>query len=321
MKAVVYSAYGPPEALRLTEVPAPTPKAGEVLMGVRAASVNSWDWDLLCGKPFMTRLGGMTRPQHPILGADVAGVVEAVGEGVTRFRQGDAVFGDLSGGNWGGFAEKVCASADALVAIPAGVTFEAAAATPQAGLLAWQGLRWKREVRPGDKVLINGGGGGVGTFAIQLAKLAGAEVTGVDRAEKQALMRSLGATRTIDYTAEDFTAGGERYDLILDVVARRPMAEYRRALTPTGRLVVVGGTTVTILATVTFGSMASRPDGQLLGLLLHRPDVAQLAELGALIAVGAIRPVIDRVYALEQAAEALRRIGAGEALGKLVIAP
>lgn len=321
MRAVVYSEYGPPDRLTVAEVPSPAPGAGEVLIAVRAASVNSWDWDLLRGAPVFIRLEAPFRPRHPILGADVAGVVEAVGEGVTRFRPGDRVFGDLSSGGWGGFAEQVAAPAELLAPIPNGVGFEAAAATPQAGLLAWQGLRWKRDVKPGDRVLVNGAGGGVGTFAIQLARLWGATVTGVDRAEKFELMRELGVERAIDYAAEDFTASGERYDLILDMVANRPVAHYQRALTPTGRLVVVGGKTGTLLALVTRGALASRAGGQQLGLLLHQPDAGQLGELGALIAAGHVTPVIDRTYRLEDAPEALRRIGAGQALGKLVVVP
>lgn len=321
MRAVVYSAYGGPEQLRLEEVARPTPKPGEVLIRVKAASLNSWDWDLLRGKPFLARLGGLLRPQHPILGADMAGVVEAVGEGVTRFAVGDAVFGDLSGANWGGFAEFACAPETVLATIPDGVSFEAAAATPQAGLLAWQGLRWKGDVRAGDKVLINGGGGGAGTFAIQLAKRAGAVVTGVDRAEKAELMRAMGADHVIDYRTEDFAAGSERYDLILDMVASRPLAQYRQVLTPTGRLAVVGGTTPTILAVASLGTMTSKPDGQQLGLVVHQPDVGQLAELGALIATGEVKPAIDHVYPLAETPEAFRRIGEGRALGKLVVVP
>lgn len=321
MRAVVYSAYGGVEQLRLAEVARPVPGPGEVLIRVKAASLNSWDWDLLRGQPFLARLGGLMKPRHPILGADVAGVVEAVGAGVSRFAVGDAVFGDLSAGNWGGFAEYVAASEAALARIPAGVSFEAAAATPQAGLLAWQGLRWKGEVRPGDKVLVNGGGGGAGTFAIQLARQAGAVVTGVDRAEKLELMRAMGAERVIDYRVEDFAAGGERYDLIIDMVASRPLAQYRQALTPTGRLAVIGGTTPTILAVASIGAMTSKPEGQQLGLVLHRPDVKQLAELGALIAAGEVKPAIDRVYPLAETAEAFRRIGEGQTLGKLVVVP
>jgi NADPH:quinone reductase-like Zn-dependent oxidoreductase len=319
MRAVVYSAYGGVEQLRLAEVAPPTPRAGEVLLRVKAASLNSWDWDLLRGQPFLARLGGLLRPRHQILGADVAGIVEVVGTGVSRFGPGDAVFGDLSGANWGGFAEFVCAPETALARVPEGMTFEAAAATPQAGLLAWQGLRWKGEVRPGDKVLINGAGGGAGTFAIQLAKRAGAVVTGVDSAEKAELMRRLGAHHVIDYRAEDFAAGSERYDLILDMVAARPLAQYRRVLMPTGRLAVVGGTTPTILAVASLGAMSSKPDGQQLGLVLHRPDIGQLAELGALIASGEIVPAIDQVYPLAETAEAFARLGAGQALGKLVV--
>ena len=321
MRAVVYSAYGTVEQLRLAEVERPVPRAGEVLIRVKAASLNSWDWDLLRGQPFLVRLGGLLRPPHPILGADVAGVVEALGEGVTRFAVGDAVFGDLSGASWGGFAEYVCAPEGALAAMPAGVSFEAAAATPQAGLLAWQGLRWKGEVRPGDKVLINGGGGGAGTFSIQLAKRAGAEVTGVDRAEKAELMRSVGAARVVDYAATDFTAESVRYDLILDMVAGRPLAHYRRALSPRGRFVMVGGKTSTILTVALVGAMTSKPEAQQMGLLLHKPDGGQLAELGALVAAGTIVPAVERVYPLEETREAFRRIGEGRALGKLVVAP
>lgn len=320
MRAVVYSAYGGVEQLRLSEVEKPAPQPGEVLIRVKAAALNSWDWDLLRGKPFLARLGGLLRPRHPILGADVAGVVEAIGPG-SRLAVGDAVFGDLSGANWGGFAEFVCAPETALTRIPDGVSFEAAAATPQAGLLAWQGLSWKGEVRAGDKVLINGAGGGAGSFAIQLAKRAGGTVTAVDSAEKAELMHRLGADRVIDYRSGDFATGSERYDLILDMVASRPLAEYRRALTPTGRLAVVGGTTPAILAVASLGALSSKPDGQRLGLVLHQPDVGQLTELGALIAAGTIVPAIDRVYPLTETAEAFRRIGEGRALGKLVVVP
>ncbi|KQW85808.1 hypothetical protein ASC89_01665 [Devosia sp. Root413D1] len=321
MRAVVYSAYGGVEQLRLAEVAQPVPRPGEVLIRVKAASLNSWDWDLLRGQPFLARLGGLWRPQHAILGADVAGIVEALGEGVSRLAIGDRVFGDLSGSNWGGFAEYVAAPEAVLARIPDPVSFEAAAAMPQAGLLAWQGLRWKGEVRAGDRVLINGGGGGAGTFAIQLAKRAGADVTGVDRAEKLQLMRAMGAERVIDYRAEDFAAGSERYDLIIDMVASRPLTQFRRTLTPTGRLAVVGGTTPTILAVATLGAMSSKPGGQQLGLVLHQPDVGQLTELGALIAAGAVTPAIDRVYPLAETAAAFQRIGAGQALGKLVVVP
>lgn len=321
MRAVVYSAYGGVEQLKLEEVARPVPGPGEVLIRVKAASLNLWDWDLLRGQPFLARLGGLMKPRHPILGADVAGIVEAVGTGVGRFAVGDAVFGDLSGANWGGFAEFVCAPEAMLTTIPDGVSFEAAAATPQAGLLAWQGSRWKGEVRAGDRVLVNGGGGGAGTFAIQLAKRAGAVVTGVDRAEKLELMRAVGAEQVIDYRVADFAMGSERYDLIIDMVASRSLALYRQVLTPTGRLAVVGGTTPAILAVASIGAMTSKPDGQQLGLVLHRPDVEQLAELGALIAAGEVKPAIDRVYPLAETPEAFRRIGEGQALGKLVVVP
>ncbi len=241
MKAIVYTAYGPPDVLQLKEVAKPSPKDHEVLIKVHAASVNSWDWDQLIGT-FQGRLGGLFRPRNQILGADVAGRVEAVGKDVTKFKPGDDVFGDLSACGWGGFAQYVCAAENALVMKPARMSFEQAAAIPQAGLLALQGLRDTGNIRTGQKVLINGAGGGVGSFAIQIAKMHGAQVTGVDSAEKQETMRGFGADHVIDYRRDDFTKIGQQYDLILDVVVTRPMRDYRRVLSPNGILYLSGGT-------------------------------------------------------------------------------
>lgn len=319
MKAVVYTRYGSPEVLSLMDVDMPVPRPDEVLIRVVAAAVNSWDWDLLTGTPFLARLGGgLFAPPYKILGADVAGRVEAVGAAVTRFKPGDAVLGDLSGGNWGSFAEYVCARESALTLKPESLSFEEAAAIPQAGLLALQGLRCNGSIAPGDKVLINGAGGGVGSFAVQLAKLWGAEVTGVDRAEKLELMREVGADHVLDYRAGDFAAAGKRYDLILDVTARRPLSAYRRALTATGRLVVVGGATRTILQTAIAG-LFGRPGGQRLALLLHKPNIPDLDEMKALAAAGTIRCMIGARYPLSDTAEALREVGEGRAKGKVVV--
>jgi len=253
VKAIVYTKYGPPDVLELKEVEKPTPKDNEVLIKVHAASVNSWDWDLLRGTPFLNRLGGLLKPKYKILGADIAGRVEAVGRNVKRFQPGDEVFGDLSECGWGGFAEYVCARENALALKPASMTFEEVAAVPQAAVMALQGLRDKGQIQPGQKVLINGAGGGVGTFAVQIAKSFGAEVTGVDSTRKLDMMRSIGADQVIDYTREDFTKSGQRYDLILDVVAYRSIFDYKRALSPKGIYVFVGGSMAAAFQAVFLG--------------------------------------------------------------------
>ena len=319
MKAMVYSEYGGPEKLQLAEIDRPVPKPDEVLLRVHAASVNSWDWDLLRGQPWFARLEGWSRPRHPVLGADVAGVVESIGNAVTRFKPGDAVFGDMSGSEWGGFAEYATARESVLALKPEALSFEAAAATPQAGMLALQALRQRHPVQPGDKVLINGAGGGVGTFAIQFARNAGAEVTGVDHGDKLDLLRNLGVVEALDFRSTDFTATGKTYDRIIDVVANRPLAHYRRALAPRGQLVVIGGRTGTLLAVASIGALTSRKEGQAMGLLIYAVKVDDLAEIGRMIAEGAVRPVIDHVYPLAETPVAMRHIGEGKVRGKLVI--
>jgi len=315
MKAMVYHKYGTPP--QLEEVEKPTPKENELLIKVHAASVNSWDWDRLRGKPFLARLDGLFKPKYKILGCDVAGEIEAVGKHVKQFQPGDAVFGDLSGCGWGGFAEYVCAGENALTLKPAAMTFAQAAAIPQAALLALQGLK-QRALQPGQKVLMNGAGGGVGTFAVQIAKMYGAEVTGVDSAEKLAMLRALGADHVIDYTKEDFTQNGQHYELILDVVANRSMDDYRRALTPDGTFVVVGGSTATILQAVTLGTWFSKTGRQQLGILIHQPN-KDLGIIKELFAAGKVVPVIDKLYPLAQVAEAIQYLGEGHAQGKVVI--
>jgi len=319
MKAIVYHTYGSPNVLKLADVAKPAPGDDEVLIKVHAAALNSWDWDRLTGKPYVYRLlFGLLKPKLPILGADVAGTIEAVGRNVKQFQPGDAVFGDLCEGGWGGLAEYVCARETALTLKPAGMTFEQAAAIPQAGVLALQGLRDKRPVQPGQKVLINGAGGGVGTFAVQMAKSFGAEVTGVDSPAKLEMLRSLGADHVIDYTQEDYTQTGRQYDLIVDVVARRSISDYKRALTPQGTFVVIGGSIATILQTATLGTWYSKSGGKQMSLLMHRPN-KDLASIIALFESGQVVPVIDKYYSLPEAAEAIRYLGAGQAKGKVVI--
>jgi NADPH:quinone reductase-like Zn-dependent oxidoreductase len=317
VKAAVYHEYGSPDVLKLEDVPEPVPGDDEVLIRVHAASINAWDWDRLRGKPFMIRLGGARKPKRTILGADVAGRVEAVGGNVTRLQPGDEVFGDLSVSGWGGFAEYVCARESVLALKPAGVTFEDAAAVPQAALLALQGLHGR--IEPGQRVLINGAGGGMGTFAVQLARLDGAHVTGVDSTPKLDTMRSLGADQVIDYTQEDFTRNGQQYDLILDAAGHRSVFDYKRALSPNGRYVMVGGATWRILQVLTIGSWVVRSQNKKLGLLLYKPSRNALAYLGGLVEAGKLTPVIDRRYPLEEIADALGYFGTGQVQGKVVI--
>ena len=318
MKAVVFTKYGQPDVLELKEVAKPAPKDNEVLIKVHAASVNDWDWGLLRGKPFVNRLlFGLLKPKIKILGVDIAGRVEAVGRNAKQFSPGDEVFGDISGCGWGGFAEYVCVRENALALKPAGMTFEEAAAVPQAGLLALQGLR-KGQIQPGQKVLINGAGGGAGTFAVQIAKSFGAEVTGVDSTNKLDMMRLIGADQVIDYTKEDFTKSGQCYDLILDVAAYHSIFDYKRALCPKGIYVMVGGSTARASQVMFLGPWISMTGSKKMGLLMHKPNKG-LAFMKELFKAGKVVPVIDRRYTLSEVAEALRYFGEGHARGKVVI--
>lgn len=318
MKAIVRDGYGPPEALQLREVPDPRPKEGELLIRVHATSVNSWDWDVLVGT-FLGRLGARKTPRHAVIGGDLSGIVVGVGPGVTRFRPGDAVFGDLTSANWGGFAELAAAPEKYFAPKPEGLSFVEAATIPQAGGLALQALR-KRSIGPGNRVLVNGAGGGAGSFAVKLAKHAGAEVTGVDSAMKQDFIRALGADHVLDYAATDYTATGDRYDLIVDLVANRPLSSYARALAPGGALAVIGGTPRTLLKIATLGSLRSLVGGKAYRLVIWRPRPAEFTELAALAISGAVRPAIDTVYPLARTGEALRKLGDGKTLGKVVVA-
>ncbi|MDQ0892516.1 NAD(P)-dependent alcohol dehydrogenase [Agromyces ramosus] len=319
MRAVVYDRYGPPEhVLRLEELDPPSIGEHEVLVRVRAASVNSWDCDNLLGRPFLTRAGwGLRRPKRRVLGADVAGDVVAAGRGVTRFRPGDLVFGDLSASNWGGFAEFASAPEHALERKPAGLPFEQAAAIPQAGVMALQAVG--QAGGAGRRALVNGAGGGVGTFAIQLLRASGTHVTGVDSAEKLDLMRSLGAETVIDYTRENVADRTERFDLIIDVIARRSMFDYKRLLAPGGRYIMIGGATSRIAQVLLFGAWeVMTRSSRSMGLLVHRPN-HDLERLGALAAQGALVPVIGRTFELAEVAEAMRMVIDGRALGKVVV--
>jgi NADPH:quinone reductase-like Zn-dependent oxidoreductase len=320
MKAIVFTRYGSPDGLELREVPRPTPEDDELLISVHASSINSWDWEFLNGTPFLNRLMfGLLKPKpgKQILGADIAGTVEAVGRRVTRFQPGDEVFGDLWD-NWGGFAEYACAHEAALEAKPANSTFEEAAAVPQAGVLALQGLRMAGRMQPGQKVLINGAGGGVGTFAIQLAKRSGTEVTGVDAPHKLNVVRSVGADHVIDYTQRDFTSTAERYDLIIDCQSSRSMADYKRALRPGGTYAMVGGSRVLPLLFESFRASLTG-ESRKFRLVAEGPNKG-LAELKELLEAGELVPIIDRTYRLSEVPEALRYFGEGRHKGKIAIA-
>ncbi len=318
MKAIVCSEYGSPDVLQLREIPKPVPKPGEVLVRVHAVSINDWDLGLLQGVPLVTRLmSGLRRPKKQVLGSDVAGRVEVVGDAVQRFRVGDEVFGDLSG-EWGGFAEYVCARETALALKSPGMTFEQAAAIPQAAMLAVQGLRDVGRLQAGQRLLINGAGGGVGTFAVQLARLIGAEVTAVDSGEKLDMLRALGAAHVIDYTREDFTRRGERYDLILDVKTERSMFEYARALKRGGAYVTVGGSMVRL-----FQSLLLWPWFRLIANKTLRVVVLKankdLEFMKELFDAGKVVPVIDGTYALSEVPEAFRYFGSARHKGKVVV--
>jgi NADPH:quinone reductase-like Zn-dependent oxidoreductase len=320
MKAAVYSAYGSPDVLSIAEVATPVPGEGEVLVRVSATSVNDYDWHLLTGRPLLNRASGLMRPRYPVLGSDVAGRVEALGAGVTGVEVGDEVFGDVSPHGFGAFAEYVTAPASAFAPVPAGLTMQQAAAVPQAGGLAVMGLTRTRGVRAGDQVLVNGAGGGTGTFAVQIAKAAGAEVTAVDAQHKLDRLRELGADRVLDYAVDDFTAGGERYHVILDVFAYRSIRTYKRCLRPGGVCAVTGGRLPTVFWILAAGQVASRVGDRHVTVPMWRPnDPGEVAELSRMLEAGAVVPVVDSVFSLDDLAGAFRRFGAQQHVGKIVI--
>jgi NADPH:quinone reductase-like Zn-dependent oxidoreductase len=298
-------------------VETPTPKDNQVLVKVLAVSLNRSDWEALQGKPAYARITGPLRPRHHILGSDIAGRVEATGRTTTRFQPGDEVFADILS-SMGGFAEYVCVPERALAPMPAGMSYEEAAALPQAGAIALQGIWDTGQVQAGEKVLINGAGGGSGMYAVQLAKLGGAEVTGVDNPEKLEFVRSLGADHVVDYTRADFTRDGRRYDLMLDLAAHRSVLAYTGCLGPGGRYLYVGGSAATLLQVLLVGPLLGTGEGKKLRLLAVRSGAERLAPMVALCQAGTIATVIDRRYRLHEVPEALRYLGEGHAKGKLV---
>jgi NADPH:quinone reductase-like Zn-dependent oxidoreductase len=321
MKAIVYTKYGPPDVLKLEEVQKPTARDDEVLIKVHAASANAYDWHLLRADPFLVRLMGfgLLKPKNKILGADIAGRVEAVGRNVKQFQPGDEVFGDISGCGSGGFAEYVCASENALVLKPASMTFEEAAAVPFAAITALQGLRDKGQIQSGQKVLINGASGGVGTFAVQIAKSFGAEVTGVCSTRKLDMVRSIGADQVIDYTQEDFTKNGQRYDLIIAANGYHSISDYKRALSPKGIYVMAGGSGAQMFQAMFLGPWISMTGSKKMGFFVMKPNKKDLVFMKELLETGKVVPVIDRRYPLSEVAEALRYLEEGHARGKVVI--
>jgi NADPH:quinone reductase-like Zn-dependent oxidoreductase len=322
MKAIIYTKYGSPDVLELQEIEKPTPKDNEVLVKVHAAATNPADWHLMRAEPFLARLeNGLLKPKHTRLGADVAGRVEAAGRNVTQFRVGDEVFGELPLNALGSFAEYVCVGEEFLALKPANLSFEEAAAVPLAAFTALQGLRDKGQIKAGQKVLINGASGGVGTFAVQIAKSFGTEVTGVCSTRNFEMVRSIGADHVIDYTQEDFTNTGRQYDLIFDAVGNRSVAQLKRALTPTGIASIAGFTSLPLLfQTMFLGPLVSRKEGKQVGLMATaKANKKDLLFLKELLETNKIKPVIDRTYPLSQVADAIRYLETGRARGKVVI--
>jgi NADPH:quinone reductase-like Zn-dependent oxidoreductase len=319
MRAVLHTKYGSPDVLKLEDIPKPIPTDDQVLVKVHAAALNAVDWHILRAKPFPIRfMVGLVKPKHKILGADIAGHVLAVGRNVKQFRAGDDVFGELSACGWGAFAEYVCVPEHVITSKPAGISFEEAAATPLAAVTALQGLRDKGNIRSGQRVLIHGASGGVGTFAVQIAKALGCEVTGVCSASKVSMVRSIGADHVIDYAQEDFTKNGKQYDLILAVNGYHSIFDYRRALSPKGRYVMAGGSGAQMFQAL-LGPFISTSAGKKMGSVGMKSNKSDLIHIKDLLQSRKVVPVIDRRYPLSETAEAIRYLEEGHALGKVVI--
>ena len=320
MKAIIYFKYGSPDVLQLKDVEKPSPKSNQVLVKVIAAALNAADWHLMRAKPFPARFySGMLRPKNTILGADIAGVVEAVGGDVKEFKAGDAVFGDLFESGLGGFAEYDCALEHEIALKPSGITFEEAASVPVAAGTALRALRDAGHIKAGQKVLINGASGGVGTFAVQIAKNFGAEVTGVCSPGNMDMVRSLGADHVIDYTKEDFTKNGIGYDLILAANGYHPIADYKRALSDGGIYVMSGGSGAQMAQALLMGPWISMTGKKKMVGFSSKPDKKDLIHLKELLEAGKIRPIIDKVYPLSETADAMRYLEQGHARGKVII--
>ena len=318
MKAFIYKKYGAPDVLQLKEIARAVPDDDQILVKIHAVSINGSDKEGLAGKPAYVRFSGLFKPSQPILGSDIAGTVESVGTNNAEFQIGDEIFGEIPGYH-GGFAEYVVTRGKTLIKKRSGMTYEEAAAIPQGGVIAFNGIVKKGGVQAGQKVLINGAGGSGGSFAIQLAKLQGAEVTGVDNSHKQDFMRSLGADHVIDHIKENFTQTGDRYDLILDLIAHRSAFAYARALMPNGTYYAVGGSVATMLHVLLMGSWIKRTrnrDVRVLAVPQNRNDLIAITEL---IESGKVRPAIDRTYSFDEIPEAMRYVSKGHAKGKVVI--
>jgi len=322
MKAITYRRYGPADVLQCEDIERPTPSLHEILVNVRASSLNAADLEYLHGAPFVARMGsGLLRPRRHVLGFDVAGVVAEAGAEVTRFHVGDRVFADLFNHGFGAFAECACAQESAFAPMPASLSFREASTLPHSGILAIQGLLRGRRIEPGDRVLINGAGGCVGPFAIQMAKAYGAVVTAVDRADKQEFLRSVGADFVVDFEREDYTRSGKTYDWILDLAAYRPLRDSRRALAASGRYIMAGGPMGRFVRVLAAGPLLTRGTDRVMGMLMWKPFMEEDVDaLVALVSSGAIRPVIDSTYPLDAVPEALQLLESGRARGKIVIA-
>ncbi|WP_010280731.1 NAD(P)-dependent alcohol dehydrogenase [Bacillus timonensis] len=320
MKAIVYTQYGPPNVLQVKEVEKPIPKDNEVLVKVHASSVNYGNLVLLKGKPFLARFAfGLLKPKYPIPGGDMAGQVEAVGKDVKEFQPGDKVYGDLSLSGWGAYAEYVTVPEKALALKPENTTFEEAAAVPMAGVTALQALRDKGKIKSGQKVLINGASGGVGTFAVQIAKEFGAEVTAVCSTRKMDIATSLGADFVIDYTKEDFTKSEERYDLIIAVNGYHPISAYKRALRPNGTFVMIGGSEKQLYQAMLLGPWFSMVGDKKMSSFLQRANQSDLVFMSELLESGKVKPVIERSYKLNEVSAAFKHFEEGHAQGKIII--
>lgn len=319
MKAIVYENYGSTKNLKLKEVQTPTPKDNEVLIKIHAASLNATELDYLRGM-FLIRLESFFKPKHKILGSDIAGVIEAIGKDVKEFKVGDEVFCDSYEYGFGAFAEYKCMPEKAVHHKPKNMTFEQVSTLPQAAVLALQALFGEKKIQPGDKILINGAGGGVGTFAIQIAKSLGAEVTGVDSEEKLQMMKNLGADFVIDYKKEDFTKNGKQYDLVINTVAYRSVYRYMKSLTPNGSYIVIGGSIFAIIQTAIIGAMKSKNSDKKVGLLMWKSNRKEdFEKLSELFNSGKFTPIIHKVYSVEEVPEALRELKEGRVIGKSVI--
>ncbi len=320
MRAITFYEYGSPSVLKVEERPDPVAGPGQVLVRVRACSMNAADWHILRADPFLARLAvGLFKPRRNVLGCDLAGVVEAVGTGVTRFKVGDEVMGELGSSGWGAFAERVCAPEGVLALKPANISFDEAAAAPLAGVTALQGLRSKGKLKAGERVLVNGASGGVGTYGVQLAKALGGKVTAVCSTPNVELARSLGAEHVIDYTVDDFTKAEQRYDLILAANGYHRLNDYKRALAPGGRFMMTGGAGKQMAEAIFLAPFASVGSGKQLGFVTMKSNREDLEFLRDRLADGSVRSVIDRTYPLEKVPEALAYLEEGHARGKVVI--